>query len=96
MQIAHNHLNLQQASSSGKLQWLSLANKVLINLVNTYVSRQFNLQFQIIGQIKMLKTGAGLAMTHIRKVKMQLRVTRLNLKLNAWLSTILQTLIQEW
>ena len=44
----------------------------------------------------MLKTGAGLAMKHIRKVKMQLRVMKLNLKLNAWLNTILQTLIQEW
>ena len=64
-------------------------------MANTYVSRQFNLKFKTNGQTKMLLTDVGLAMTLFLKVKMQIKVTKLNLKLNAWLSTILQTLIQE-
>ena len=64
-------------------------------MANTYVSRQFNLKFKTNGQTKILLTDVGLAMTLFLKVKMQIKVTKLNLKLNAWLSTILQTLIQE-
>ena len=64
-------------------------------MANFYVSRQFNLKFKTNGQTKMLLTDVGLAMTLFLKIKMPVKVMKQNLKLNAWLSTILQTLIQE-
>ena len=64
-------------------------------MANFYVSRQFNLKFKTNGQTKMLLTDVGLAMTLFLKIKMLVKVMKQNLKPNAWLSTILQTLIQE-